>query len=126
MNCRCERDRDTTEVQDRQVSPDKIYTRMKRFITKALSTYSEINYAKFCFHFVPLLGFPCLVGYRWILLFLRRGDSEVDIYDKFAVPFYILLLFFVRYLSDAERLSTTTLSYLLDVILVFSVHKQHY
>lgn len=79
-----ERDGDAPEVQHRQVSSDKIYTRMKRFITKAFSTYSEINYAKFCFHFVPLWGFSLSCRISAVFVFIAR-DSEVDIYDKFAV-----------------------------------------
>lgn len=115
MNCKCERDGDNAEVQDRQVSPDKIYTRMKRFITKALSTYSEINYAKFCFHFVPLWGFPCLVGYRRFLLFLLRGDSEVDIYDEFAVLFISSFIFCEILVGCWALVDDIAVSYLSDV-----------
>jgi hypothetical protein len=73
---------------------NKIYTRMKRFITKALSRYLlEINYTKFCFHFAPLweiflsgigavfiageIGAIFMVSWRFIFMFSRDLSRSV-------------------------------------------------
>lgn len=67
---------------------DKIYTRMKRFITKALSRCLKLITPSFAFvlsHCVAI--FPVLFEYR---RFLLEGAS-LDIYDNFAI-FSVLLL----------------------------------
>lgn len=98
-----------------------MYTRMKRFITKALSTYSEINYAKFCFHLFHCEDFPCLVGYRRFLLFLLRwGFGGGYLWQVRSSPFisFCCFLWDICRMLSACRRHCAILSYLSDVTLV--------